>query len=199
LQEWTKIKKAVPNASLKIFYHFEFGNMPNIEPENNTIVTDTCSITFPPHIIEIGNRLRYIMNAIKKLKPLDVEHVGSISREQIAKEISQASVFAYSTDTASFSEGFSVSTLENLAGFTVPIITDVDCLGSIYKDSGAVVIKSPVRDHLEEFTSSVIKGLTDKQFADSIIDKCRIFAYKHSWNKIATKLQNIIIEHKANK
>ena len=196
LQEWPKIKQTVPCASLKIFYHFEFGNMPNVEPENNAILIENQPVILPPHIIEIGNRLRYIINTIKKLKSLDVEHIGSVSREQIAKEISQASVFAYSTDTASFSEGFSVSTLENHAGFTVPIVTDVDCLGSVYKESGAIIIKSPVRDHLNEFTDAIIKGLTDKQFADGIIDKCRIFAYKHSWNKIATKLQNIIMEHK---
>ena len=186
LQEWSKIKTAVPEANLRIFYHFEFDNLMSIEPN--------CT-TLQPYMVEIANRVRYVREAIKKLKPLGVEFVGSVNRRQLAQEVSEASVFAYPADPATFSEGFSVSTLENLAGFSVPVITDADCLGSIYNNSGAVVIKSPVRDHLEEFTNAIIKGLTDKRFADGVIDKCRIFAYKHSWEKIALKMQNVISSH----
>jgi len=184
LQVWPKVKIAVPEATLKIFYHFGFDNLINLESNA------------APHILEIAQRTRYIRHCINKLKPLGVEHVGSVSRTQLAKEVSEASVFAYSADTVMFSEGFSVSTLENLAGFTVPIVTDVDCLGSIYKDSGAVIIKSPIRDNLDDFTNEIIKGLTDKKYADGVIDKCRIFAYRHSWNKLAAKMQNIIEKHK---
>lgn len=184
LQEWPKIKSAVPEATLKVFYHFGFDHLINLEANQ------------APHILEIAQRTRYIREAIKRLKHLGVEHVGSVSRNQLAKEISEASVFAYTTDTVMYSEGFSVSTLENLAGFTVPIITDVDCLGSIYKDSGAVVIKSPIKNNINDFTNAIIKGLTDKQYADNVIDKCRIFAYKHSWNKLALKMQNVIERRK---
>lgn len=186
LQEWPKIKKAVPYATLKIFYHFGYGNLLTVEPDSK--------IGYP-HTIEMAQRLRYIQESVKKLKPLGVEHVGSVSRRQLAQEVSAASVFAYCTDTVAFSEGFSVSTLENLAGFTVPIVTDVDCLGSVYNNSGAIVIKSPVRDHLPEFTDAVITGLTDKEFADSVIEKCRIFAKTHSWSNIANKMQSFILEH----
>jgi hypothetical protein len=187
LQEWPKIKSAVPYATLKVFYHFDFDHLINLEPHQPGAA---------PRIIEMAQRLRYIRENIKKLKPLGVEHVGSVSRVDLAKEISEASVFAYCTDTVSFSEGFSVSTLENLAGFTVPIVTDVDCLGSVYKDSGAIIINSPVRDNLDKFVQAIIMGLTNKKFANEVIDKCRIFAYKHSWSKIALKMQNIIIEAK---
>ena len=186
LQEWPAIKKAVPYASLKVFYHFSFNHLLDIEPNSHQ----------PPHLEELGQRLRYIRENIKKLKSLDVEHVGSVSRKQLAKEISEASVFAYSADTVIPSEGFSVSTLENLAGFTVPVVAGTDCLGSIYKDSGAIIINTPVRDNLDQFRNEVIKGLTDKKHADSVIDKCRIFAYKHSWTKIAKKMEEIIYENK---
>jgi glycosyltransferase involved in cell wall biosynthesis len=187
IQEWPAIKKAVPNATLKVFYHFGFDHLIDAEQHTHNI---------HPHVLEMAQRLRYIRESIKKLKPLGVEHVGSTSRVDLAKEVSEASVFAYCTDTVSFSEGFSVSTLENLAGFTVPIVSDVDCLGSVYKDSGAVVVKSPIRDNLDEFRNAVIKGLTDKKHADSVIDKCRAFAQKHSWSKIAEQLQDIINENK---
>jgi len=183
LSQWPQIKEAVPEAHLKIFYHFTYGDILNIEP-NSTINH--------PHVIEMGQRLRYIKEAIKRLKPLGVEQIGSVNRVDMAREISEASVFAFSADTVAFTEGFSVSTMENHAGFTVPVMTDVDCLGSIYNNSGAVVIKSPVRDHLPEFTSAVIKALTDKPFADAVIEKCRKFADNYTWAKIATQIETVI-------
>ena len=183
LSQWPQIKQAVPEATLKIFYHFNYGDILNIEPN---------STTNHPHVVEMGQRLRYVKEAIKRLKQLGVEQVGSVSRIDMAREISEASVFAFSADTVAFTEGFSVSTMENHAGFTVPVMTDVDCLGSIYNNSGAVVIKSPVRDHLPEFTSAVIKSLTDKKFADSVISKCRKFADNYTWDKIAIGMEKSI-------
>lgn len=186
LSQWPTIKKEVPFASLRIFYHFNYGGIINVEPndKNNH-----------PHVVEMGQRIRYIKNAIEKLKPLDVEHVGSVSRNQMAKEFSEACVLGFSCDTVAFSEGFSVTTLESHASFTVPIIADTDCLGSIYKNSGAIVIDKPIIDHLKEFTNSVIKSLTDKSFADSTIEKCREFAFKHTWEKIAIGMVDLINNH----
>lgn len=185
LQQWPEIKKAVPYANLKIFYHFNYEHVESIEPN---------STQHHPHLIEMAQRARYMKYAVDKLKDFGVEHVGSVSREQLAKEFSEASVFAFSTSTISFSEGFSVSTLESHASFTVPVITDQDCLGSIYKDSGCVMIKSPVKDTLEEFTNQVIKSLIDKKYANEIIIKCREFSKKYTWEKMGEKLDNIIEE-----
>lgn len=187
LSQWPQIKTKVPEATLKIFYYFNYADsFLNINPNN----TD-----HHPAIVELAHRVRYIKESIKKLKHLGVEQVGSISRIDMAQEISEASVFAFSVDTVAFTEGFSVSTMENHAGFTVPIITDTDCLGSIYKNSGAIVIKSPIKDHLEEFTSAVIDALTDKSLADSIIERCRAFAADYTWDKIAKQMENIIQSH----
>jgi glycosyltransferase involved in cell wall biosynthesis len=190
LSQWPTIKKAVPEANLRIFYHFSYGSILDIEPN---------STTDHPHVVEMGQRLRYIRETVERLKPLGVEHVKSVSRDQITKELNEASVFAFSADTVAFTEGFSVSTMESHASYTVPVITGVDCLGSIYNDSGAVVIPSPVRDHLPEFTANVIKGLTDREFADSIISKCKMFAERHTWTKIAEGMDQIIRTYKEGK
>lgn len=187
LSQWPEIKSAVPDASLKIFYHFNYGNIDKIEPDSKTE---------HPHVVEMGQRIRYMKHAIEKLKPLGVEHVGSVSRERMTKEFNEASVFGFSCDTVAFSEGFSVSTLEAHASFTVPVMTSQDCLGGIYKNSGAVVIDAPVRDRLPEFTSSVIKSLTNKEFADGIIAKCRKFAQSHTWESRAAALEQVILKGK---
>lgn len=188
LSQWPYIKSAVPHASLKIFYHFNYGDLDKIEP------SDTKA---HPHVVEMGQRIRYMKYAIEKLKSFGVEHIGSISREQMKKEFSEASVFGFSCDTVAFSEGFSVSTLEAHASYTVPIITSQDCLGSIYQNSGAIVIPSPVKDNLADFTKSVIRGLTDTELANGVIEKCRQFAENHTWESSISKLEEIILRGKS--
>lgn len=187
LSQWPKIKQAVPHASLKIFYHFNYNGILNIEPN---------STTEHEHVIEMGQRLRYIKEAIKKLQNFNVEHLQSISRKDMVRELNEASVFAFSADTVAFTEGFSVSTMESHASYTVPVITDVDCLGSIYNNSGAIVIPSPIKDRLQDFTNNVIKGLTDQELANSIIKKCREFSLQNTWSSIAQKMEKIIKENK---
>lgn len=189
LQEWPKIKAAVPYADLRIFYNFNYSSVEQMEPNSNN----------HPHFKEMGNRARYMKEAIKRLKHFGVLQLGSISRDRMQYEMSCASVLAFPVDTITFSEGFSVATLEAHAGFTVPIITDKDCMGSVYKDSGAIIIKSPIKDNLSEFTSSVIRALTDKPFADETIAKCRKFAEEHTWTKTAEKLVSIMDEKIGNK
>lgn len=191
LEIWPKIKAAVPYASLRIFYHFEYGQLLAVEPH------DLSQHHF--HTVEMAHRLRYIVESVKRLKHLDVVHGKSISRNQMVKEMNEASVFAFPCDTVATTEGFSVSTLEAHASFTVPVMTDQDCLGSIYNNSGAIVFKSPVRERLPEFTDAVIKGLTDKSFADSVIEKCRKFAFDHTWANTAQMMEQVAIISKARK
>lgn len=181
LQEWKAIKAAVPHASLRILYHFNYGGIPAIEPRDGAQHA---------HVREMAQRLRYITYAIDKLKPLGVEHVGSVSRQAMVKEWNAASVFGFSCDTVAFSEGFSVSTLEAHASFTTPIITAQDCLGAVYKDSGALVIDAPVQDHLPAFRQAVIDNLQATNI--DTIRKCRLFAFQHSWRKCAEQLVKIL-------
>lgn len=182
LQEWPKIKAASPNANLRIFYNFDYSSVEGMEPNSNN----------HPHFLELGHRARYMKSMIKKLQHLDVQHIGSVSRDRIQQEMSEASVMAFPCDTVAFTEGFSVSILEAHASRTVPVITDTDCLGQVYEHSGAIVIKN-IKHNLYSFTNAVIKALNDNVFADDVIEKCSKFAEKHSWKENAKKLEQIII------
>lgn len=185
LSQWSKIKEAVPYASLRVFYHFNYGNLENLEDNTPN----------HPHLIEMGQRIRYMKKAMQDLKDFDVEHIGSVSRERMQKEFSNASCFAFPCDTVAFSEGFSCSTLEAHASFTVPVITPTDCLGSIYGNSGATMIPLPVGEHLSDLTEAVIQALTDKQHRQETISKCREFASRHTWKETASQLERIINEN----
>lgn len=183
LQIFPDIKKEVPEANLRIFYHFNYGHIENIQPRD---------YSQHHHVVEMAQRIRYMKDAIKKLKPLGVDHIGSISVNQLIKEFNEASVFAFPCSTVALTEGYSLSTLQSLASFTVPVITSQDCLGSIYRNSGCIMIEAPVENKLKDYTNAVIKALKDKEYADSIINKCREFANKRSWEIITKNLEHII-------
>jgi glycosyltransferase involved in cell wall biosynthesis len=182
LQEWPKIKAAVPEAHLKVFYNFNYSHIENLEfNDQNT----------HPHVKEIANRARYMMEMMKRLKPLGVEHVGSISRARMEQELSEAMVLAYPVSTVAFTEGFSISIMESCAAGVFPVISDADCLGSIY--GGTVpMVKSPAGEHMAEFDSLVIKGLTDSSYRSEVIDKCKKFSLNYTWTSIAEKLETLI-------
>lgn len=182
LQEWPAIKKAVPAANLRVFYNFDYSTIIGFQPDDDRV---------GHHIKEMAQRARYMLEAMKRLAPLDVQAVGSISRQQMAQELSEAMVLGYSCDTVAFTEGFSVSILESCAAGVYPVITDNDCLGSIY---GGVVpmVKSPIRDNLKDFRDLVITGLTNDKKRKAAIKKCRKFAKKHTWTKCTQQLEGII-------
>lgn len=179
LSVWPHIREAVPEAHLRIFYHMS----------DDLLDIDEHSVSpqggpYHKHIQEIAQRKRYIKHAVEALKHLGVEHIGSVSRERMAKEWSEASALAYPCDTVAFSEGFSCSILEAHASYTAPIITDCDCLGEIYGKSGARMLPMPV--NLKSLTGAVIEELrspTDRS-------KCRAFAEERAWAKTAKLLED---------
>jgi len=187
LQCFPEIKKAVPEATLKIFYHFQDGPILNVEP---------TSKVDHPHVIEMANRLRYCKEAIKRMSHMGVEHIGSVSVNEIKKQMSEAEVLLFPVDTVAFSEGFSLSILQSHAAGAIPVITSADCIGGIYKNSGSLMVEMPIIDKMEEYTNLAIKALTDEKFAANRRKKCLNFAKKFLWKDIAKKMEIIINKSK---
>lgn len=92
LEAWPAIKHRVPNASLRAFYNFTANDFDELEALGPNI---------GPDLLEIAQRKRYIRHAMAKLAgpTWDVEHVGSISRDRMAREWEQSSVLGYPCDT----------------------------------------------------------------------------------------------------
>jgi SAM-dependent methyltransferase len=108
------------------------------------------------------------------------------------KEMSEASLLLFPVDTVSFSEGFSLSILQSHAAGLVPAISSADCIGSIYKDSGCIMVDAPIKNNLKEYTQKIIKALKDQTYANEITTKCKSFANKYLWTDIAKQMQEII-------
>jgi glycosyltransferase involved in cell wall biosynthesis len=199
LSEWQNIKKQVPEAHLRMFYHSSHGyvcsfekGFPTFKPGTN-MSHDPKSIN--PSIYELGQRIRYFDHAMKKLGHLDVEHVGSVSRDQITQELNQAMVLGYPASVVSdFCEGFGCAVMEACAAGCIPVISDVDAFGDIY--GGATpMIKSPVEPNMKEFTELVVRSLKDEKFIKDTTEKCQDLAAKYTWKLAADKYIEVLQQH----
>lgn len=186
LQAWPSIKRAVPNATLRVFYNMD-GWISNFTPIESHYI---------PDFVEFGKRARYIELSMRRMSGLDITRVGSVSRKQIAREMSETMVLAYPCDTIRFTEGFSVTTMEACAAGAVPVISSVDSLGQIYGDH-IPSVQSPVRDRIPEFSDLVIRGLVDSTFRDSVLSKSIKLADAHRWSVLAGTLEEIILNRRS--
>jgi glycosyltransferase involved in cell wall biosynthesis/predicted protein tyrosine phosphatase len=186
LQEWPKIRRAVPHAHLRVFY-FSLkrwaGHFHNEENNKNR------------HIREHARRGAYVLRALDQLKPAGVEMIGGVSRRGIAQEYSEAQVLAYPTDTTSWTEGFSVATLEGCASQALPVICTVDALEQIY---GRVLphVKPPMREHASQWSDMVIRALTDEPWRKQQAEKASAFAQDFAWPALAEQLEQIILQRR---
>lgn len=185
LQIWPTIKRSVPHAELRVFYNMDDWISRFVPQEHHHI----------PDFVEFGRRARYIDLAMKRMSGLGVRRVGSVSRRQMAREMSEAEVLAYPCDTVRFTEGFSVTTMEACASGAIPVISSVDSLGQIY-GSHVPTVQSPVRDRLGEFTEFVVRSLNDRDFRESVRDKSLSLAKAHRWSLLASRLEEIILENR---
>lgn len=176
LHIWPKVAKAVPHAHLRIFYevHKWMNGLVDVPPINRDIIV-------------LSTRARYIRESLRRLKDSRIELVGSASRNQIAQEFIDAQVLAYPCDTINYTEGFSVTLMEACASRTVPITTDVDALGEIYRGSVAMV-SAPISDRLEEYTELVIRSLKDDQFRNSILAMSSTLAQRYTWENLTNSM-----------
>jgi glycosyltransferase involved in cell wall biosynthesis len=187
LQCWPEIKRRVPHASLRCYYHWGYDDLIHHERPEGDAGVDIC---------EIARRARYMRHAIGVLKPLDVEHIGSVSREGIRQAFQEAEVLGFPCDTIRFTEGFSVTTLEGCASGALPLISDIDALGSIYGEADLPMVKSPVSSRLPEYIDLVERALTDRAWADGHRVKARAFAERHAWSVLAERLEGVITSAK---
>lgn len=189
LSVWPKVKDAVPEAHLRVFYEMgpwlsTFLGSDEIHMQNGRAELG---------LTETGYRARYVSLALERLSGLGVTRVGSVSRDEMAREMSQAQCLAYPCATIRFTEGFSVSTLEGCASGAVPVIMPADALGQIYEELPTI---SPT---LEAFTENVIRVLTDPAYAAIATAAGARIAAQHQWSTLTARLENIIKERTCDK
>lgn len=188
LEVWPFIKERAPHATLRAFYHFSPAHFDDYEKAGQHV---------HPDLLEIAQRKRYVRYAMAKLTAgnFGVEHVGSVSREQMAEEWSRAQVLGYSCETIRYTEGFSVTSMEACASGCLPVLTDVDSLGHIYGGAAPTVHLTGARFDaatLREFADLVIEGLVNEDWRATHVARCRALAQEHAWSVLAERLENLV-------
>ncbi len=175
LQAWPKIVRAVPHASLKVFYRLR------------PWLDEFTSEPFSSRLEKTRGRALYISQVLPRLAPFGVRLCDSVSREVIEREMALAEVLAYPCDTVRWSEGFSCSVLEGCAARACPVITPVDALGEIY---GSVLPMA--QPSSEEWSDLVIRALKDADFRQGVNARAAAFAGELTWKTHALRLEQAI-------
>lgn len=186
LQQWPEIRRAVPHATLRIFYNFDswaqnIGEVRRAHPD----VFD---------FRELHHRAVYITEMVRKLAGHGVEHHKSVSRRRMAQEFGEAQCLAYPCDPVRYTETFCVTALEGCATKCIPILSTADALGDIF-GKHVPTVTAPVSDKLQEFTGLVIQSLTDSKFRNKWVRKSRTLAQKMTWSHSSDRLELILKEH----
>jgi len=180
LEMFPQIRKAIPDATLKIYYRFD----PWYEDVKNSSS-------------ESGVRARYIGKCLEKLGrngENGVTVVGPVPNMQMAKVLAQTEIFPYTCDCMSFSEGFSVSTMDACAAGAIPIIADTDAIGDIYADTAVILPPKPLQ-HIAKWVTTITDLMNDNPARLQIIKRTRKFAASFSRQLIAKQWEKLILEN----
>ena len=176
-REWPAIKRAVPHATLHVFYRFD----PWLRGFDKT--------PYFPAIEPLRQRANYAEECLKRFAErggLGVTLRDSVSRETIEREMAQAECLAFPCDTTTWSEGFSCTVLEGCAARACPIITDCDALAGVYGAALPIVYRGG--DWQATFRERVIRALTDETWRDAVNDRAEAFASELTWRRTAERL-----------
>ncbi len=176
LQEWPRIKAAVPHATLHIYYHLArwlrgFDTTPH----------------YPP-IEPLRYRANYIEECLRRYAAkggMGITVHDSVSRDVIEREMASAEVLGYPCQTTTWSEGFSCTILECCAARACPVITDCDALGAVYADIDPVPMQG---DWVREWSDRVIRALTDAEWREGQNEKARALSEKLTWKRTVEEL-----------
>lgn len=185
LHLWPAIRQAAPDATLHVFYEVRKW-------------IQSCQ-----HVMsEIGQRARYIADRLTRLEGHGVHLRNAVPPMTLAAEMSKSDFYVFPTWTILFTEGFSVSTLEACAAGTVPIISDMDALGEIYRDSGAIIV--PIGERrtawIDAYRDRLIEMLLHGRVEGENLTleerrlKCRRFAEAFDFSIVGAAFQGILDE-----
>ena len=187
LQEWPMIRKAVPHATLRVFY-----------PIQGWLDRMAAVTSGPPDILEQKARAEFIRKRRPVLEQMGVEFRGGASRVEITQEIAAAEVLGYTADPTIPTEGFSCSVMECAAARSCPIITTADAFPEVYGDN-LPAVALPLSANAPAFRELVVRALTDRTWRDECNAKARSVAERFTWKKATERMMSVLGEHLARK
>lgn len=177
LESWPAIKRAVPRATLHVFYRLRewidsMKAMPHYQP-----------------IERLRTRALYVEDALDRMSGAEwgITVRDSVSREVLIAEMSAAEVLLHPCETTSWSEGFSCTVLEGCAAQACPVVSDCDALGEVYAD-----LEPFKTGDSAAFRERTIRALTDEAFRAEMNAKARALAERLTWRAHTERLDEVI-------
>ena len=166
LRLWPLLKQKHPEISLKVFYNIE--------------VMQSYA-----WLQEIRSEWAREIKAGADLP--GVEYVGPVGQATLAREIAQASYFAYPCDPILPTETWCVTALEHAAARNAMLLSDADCLYEVYGGNrkAAHFVPLPILDR--EWLGALDALLTNPEFANQNIQRARSLAEQFTWFQIANR------------
>lgn len=156
LEMWPDVKKAVPDATLDIYYGF------NLHDARNGL---------------IGNPAKWKQHMQKLFQQEGITEHGRVGTDEVAKAYLKADVFAYPTD---FPEIDCISLTKAMAAKCVPITTDFAVMPE--RNQG-IMVKGDIAKTKEQFKAELIALLKDDKRKEEIRQKLDVT--KFSWDNTA--------------
>jgi glycosyltransferase involved in cell wall biosynthesis len=180
LESFPKIKKAVPHATLHIFYNFS-------GLEGFARLTNATGF-----MAELCNRSRYTLEAIRRLEGKGVYTYKSVSRQRIQEEMATSEILAYPCDPVRYTEAFGVTVLEACAAGTVPVICTADAFAELWGGVG-LNVPPPFPQHKDEYVEKLIHVLKNSKSRKLLSEGCIEYAKKFEWSTLVTDLEKCLL------
>lgn len=179
LEMWPDVRARVPGAELRVYYR--------LWPWYETVKNFDDAI---------GRRARYIKKAFEVLGERGENGIflmGPVPPKVMAAELSRTLVMAYPCDPVSWTEGFSISTLDACAAACMPIISDADALGSIYSGVAEIVPGRPGQNRLA-WIDAIVRMLMDDALRESRAESARRFAASYSRQIVSERWEHLLLD-----
>lgn len=178
IEIFQEVKKRVPWATLHVFYEWK-----------KLYEKQSGYQTFN------GLRLRYINTLLEEMGTEGQSGLylhGSVStRDMIDFLCQEVRVFAYPCEPVAFTETFSVATLDACAAGCVPIISDADALGEIYKGPTTIIPGKP-RDRIGAWVSCIERALELDEYARTVSGFAVNFSKKYDVKEVGKTWEEFI-------
>lgn len=175
LGAWPEIKRRAPHASLRVLYDPSgmraFSQMPP-QPDG-----------WPE---ELRRRSVYQLEALDRLRRLDVELVGTVSREQMREELGRAEVLAYPCDPVRYTETFGSTVLEAMAAGCVPVLRLADAFGELWGERCPAVSAGP--GWHPAYVDLLAGVLNSPELLRRDAAECRLAASRYSWERLGAMM-----------
>lgn len=177
LEEWPRIRAAIPDATLDVYYGWE--------------ITEKMMRENPRLDLELGPLLRKLRGLFDYLEDQGVTFHGGVSHAELHKAYRRAGVWAYPCHSQTFEETYCIAAVKAQAAGTTPVTLSSGALPEVFM--GGAMIDDRREDWREAWVNAVISAM---KLAPSEAERkgMREMAACLSWTEAAKRFKTFALD-----